>query len=658
MAEELGTVGVEIEGDWGEFRRQAKSAVKDVGGGIRRGIGGSLKGVAGGIGRTTAVIAKGVGTAAIGLGAIGTAAAGVGIKAAADLETLNVALVQLTGSEEAARVQMKALTDFASTTPFEIAGLGKAQNALLATGKIAQEDVIPTMRGVGDSVAALGGSTEDVVGVSLALQKSFAKGKVDLESLNVISERGIPIMGELAAQMGVSEEELSKMISAGEVAPEVLAKAFQEPQGPLADFTGSTEKLSQTFSGVLSTLKDTVTLGLGQALTPALQKLTPIIQDLIPVVADLITNLGPVLGEVVIGLSGILTSILPLFSSLAEMLGPFLSEALAILVPALDKLVEPLSELLDAVLPPLLDVFLLLLESGLMVIIPVVAALAEVLGKLIPPVLEVVKKVASRLLPILTDTVGKILDALMPAFEVLIDLIGGPVGDILMLLFSLLEPFIPLLGIFAEIVSAVLTPVLEALGSVLGVVATFIGENLTPIVADLARFLEEGLASVLEAVQEWFSGFPEKVKGWMESAGDWLKGAGGDLIRGLWEGIKDMIGWLRDKVLGFASGIVDTVKGALGIGSPSKVMAEQGKWLGIGLAEGILGTQDEVAKAAEGLASAATVTTSSEFRSGTGRAGTARMAPVTNIFNAPVGGSMSEFAHEIERQRALEARFA
>ena len=55
-----------------------------------------------------------------------------------------------------------------------------------------------------------------------------------------------------------------------------------------------------------------------------------------------------------------------------------------------------------------------------------------------------------------------------------------------------------------------------------------------------------------------------------------------------WNGICNAAGWFRRQVQSFFSGIVDGVKGALGIHSPSKVFADEiGKWIPPGIGVGI-----------------------------------------------------------------------
>lgn len=73
---------------------------------------------------------------------------------------------------------------------------------------------------------------------------------------------------------------------------------------------------------------------------------------------------------------------------------------------------------------------------------------------------------------------------------------------------------------------------------------------------------------------------------------------GADIVRGIWNGIQSMVGWIGQQISGFVSGILGGFKSALGIASPSKVMRDQiGKWIPAGVAEGIVENEDEPVQA-------------------------------------------------------------
>ena len=70
--------------------------------------------------------------------------------------------------------------------------------------------------------------------------------------------------------------------------------------------------------------------------------------------------------------------------------------------------------------------------------------------------------------------------------------------------------------------------------------------------------------------------------------------AGANLLHGLWEGISSAASWLWDKVTGWASSLVDGIKGFFGIHSPSTVFAEIGTNMGEGVGVGFGESMDGV----------------------------------------------------------------
>lgn len=62
---------------------------------------------------------------------------------------------------------------------------------------------------------------------------------------------------------------------------------------------------------------------------------------------------------------------------------------------------------------------------------------------------------------------------------------------------------------------------------------------------------------------------------------------GKNIVQGLWNGITNAGNWLKEKISGFASGVIDGFKNAFGIHSPSLVMNKEiGRYLALGLGEG------------------------------------------------------------------------
>ena len=102
---------------------------------------------------------------------------------------------------------------------------------------------------------------------------------------------------------------------------------------------------------------------------------------------------------------------------------------------------------------------------------------------------------------------------------------------------------------------------------------------------------------VIDNIVEWFKSIPENIT----SIVDKVKDVGKNLVEGLWNGIKDMSSWVISKIKGFTDDVLGGIKKFFGIHSPSKKMAEIGKFLDEGLAQGIDKNKKIVTKATDNL---------------------------------------------------------
>lgn len=198
---------------------------------------------------------------AAGLLGVGAAVLGLGAKSvglAAQLEQTEVAFGTLLGSSEAAGKMIKDIQDFAASTPFQFPGLADAARQLVAFG-VDADDTIPTLRRIGDVAAGIGAPIGDIAEI---YGKARVQGRLFAEDINQLTGRGIPIIGELAKQFGITESEVKKMVESGEVNFGHLEEAFRSLTSEGGQFEGLMEAQSQTVAGKWSTLKDNVGLSL------------------------------------------------------------------------------------------------------------------------------------------------------------------------------------------------------------------------------------------------------------------------------------------------------------------------------------------------------------------------------------------------------------
>ena len=181
--------------------------------------------------------------------------------------------------------------------------------------------------------------------------------------------------------------------------------------------------------------------------------------------------------------------------------------------------------------------------------------------------------------------------------------------------------------ISSEAVTSILTVLAELLARIAEVIASFPAEVLTSIVSAFLMFnllkvspitgytvailafisvfkkfgpqITSSLSNAFKAVVEWFA----NVGKCFAQAAKNLATAGYNLMVGLANGIGEGAKKVYQFVQQVASNIVNNFKKFMGIHSPSTVMAEQGKFITLGLAQGITDNKSVVQKAMDNLAS-------------------------------------------------------
>ncbi len=91
--------------------------------------------------------------------------------------------------------------------------------------------------------------------------KARVAGRLYAEDVNQFLERGININENLAKQFGVQASEVKKLVEAGKVGFPELTKALQALHTDTGAFTGGMLRASQTLSGRMATLKDSIAAG-------------------------------------------------------------------------------------------------------------------------------------------------------------------------------------------------------------------------------------------------------------------------------------------------------------------------------------------------------------------------------------------------------------
>ncbi len=268
------------------MQNRVSKLTRSMANGMRR-VNKSLDKLIGGLKSGAGAIVK---FGAIGIGAI-TASVGLLIKEFSKVENAEAAFTPLLGGVKKAKELVDELNKTAASTPFQFETLSATASQLLPVMDGDIQNVIKTIRLLGDTA---GGNAQKLDSITRGFTKAMLKGKVDMESLNMIAEAGVPIFGDLADVMGVEvNAAFFKMISAGKVTTTQLTKAFEKMTGKGGKFFKGMDIASKTTTGLWSTLKDNISLTaaeLGSVLAPVVKDLIRGATDIAKAVRAWVTN--------------------------------------------------------------------------------------------------------------------------------------------------------------------------------------------------------------------------------------------------------------------------------------------------------------------------------------------------------------------------------
>lgn len=169
-----------------------------------------------------------------------------------EFEKLEVAMNTMLQSKERADALMTQMVRTAATTPFGLQEVASGAKQLLAYG-MASEEVNGTLIKLGDIAAGLSIPLGDII---YLYGTTMAQGRIYTQDLNQFTNRGIPMLKELASQFGVAESKVKKLVEEGKVGFPEVKKAIDNMTGAGGKFGGLMEAQSKTIAGQISNLED------------------------------------------------------------------------------------------------------------------------------------------------------------------------------------------------------------------------------------------------------------------------------------------------------------------------------------------------------------------------------------------------------------------
>lgn len=327
----------------------------------------------------------------------------------------------------------------------------------------------------------------------------------------------------------------------------------------------ATETISGSMAGMQSAIGNLMA-GLGNADAD----IELLIGNVVEAFGHVVKNIVPVIENIVKALPAALAGIL---QAVGDLLPTLLSTVVDLFTQVLETILSLLPELIPAavdavmtIVGALIDNLPLLIDAAVQLITALVMGLGSALPELIPAAIEAIITIVQGLL----DSMDQILEA---AFSIIKGLARG------------------LLNALPQLI--------DALPEIIMTIIDFITDNL-PLIIEMGIEITIQLAmGLIQAIPQLVARLPEIIAAIVIGLGKAVGSVfeiGKNIVTGLWEGIKSLGSWIKDKVCGFFSGIVDGAKSLLGIRSPSLVFAGIGENMGLGIGEGFTSAMKGVEK--------------------------------------------------------------
>lgn len=496
--------------------------------------------------------------------AAGTAIAGagvLGIKSAGDFEQSRVAFEVMLGSADKARSMMQDIATFAKSTPFELPEVVTGSKQLLAFG-VAQENIIPTMRKLGDIAAGVGvpvGQLTNVFG-----QVKVA-GRLMGQDLLQFTNAGVPMIEALSKVMGKPQEEIKKLVEQGKVGfPEVEA-AINSLTTNGGKFGGMMEKQSQTFGGVVSNIKD----GFGQILRSAVG----------------INSAGDIVeGGIFDRVKDAAQKMMPVVQKIAEDIGPAVMRGFELAGQGIQTAVQAMKDLWNIVAPYIMPSIRALVDTFTTQLLPALQRLWNIVSPYIIPTLKVLGAILGG---VIVAAVWIIINVLNVLFKVLGWLINIfiEIGQRVVWFVNLVIDYFKLLWNFWSTVFEAIFTIAKVIFMAIAVVIATVISVIMAVVQPIAEFIGgifrkgwEIVSGVWNGVSGWFGrqfdglrGALDKVTGWItapfEAAWNFVKDIPGKIVSSItnvgqllkekigdWD-IPGPLGKVKDVIPGFATGV-------------------------------------------------------------------------------------------------------
>ena len=402
-------------------------------------------------------------------------------------------------------------------------------------------------------------------------------------------------------------------------------------QGELG-ITGTTAlESASTFSGSMASMKAAAQnlmgqIALGMDIGPALNALADtaiifLVGNLIPSLLNIFTALpGAIFNVLTVSLPAALeTFFMNTDSEVMKKLQTSVTNAITTIQTGITEGIPMLFAMIQSVLASIHQWVIADMPALLTHGVEMISNLANGMFSAIPEVLDSIGRILNELLATIQDALPSLLDngiqlitnmatGMLENLPAVIESIGQIIANLITFLLNnmpvILQKGWELIQNLAQgiwnnlpaVLIAIGNVVLELLGALMDSLPDFLSKGVE-LIDSISDGIDNTISTVLDAIDGVISEMVSEVGSFV---GDMVS-AGFNLLLGLGSGISQAVGSVISTLVGSLDSIVKSALSFLGIASPSKVFAEMGEFMALGLAKGITGNISEVDSAMDNL---------------------------------------------------------
>lgn len=416
---------------------------------------------------------------------------------------------------------------------------------------------------------------------------------------DIFKENNATVMAAREAQAELDDALARLGGTVSDVKTELTAEfmpAIADLVDAFSDFLQGADGAEEALADAIDELIEKATDKLPELLDFGTQIIINIVSGLANAAPSLVEGAVTVLSTLVEGLLEALPQLTEAAAQMVAALVQGIGEALPTLIPAAVEAVTQLVQSLIDNIPLLIEAALQLvtgLAEGIIEAIPVLLeALPELIESLISALLEAVPQIIETGVTLLTALVTNLPTIIQTIIAVLPQIITSVIQTLLTHLPEIIDAGFKLLTALIDNLPEIILTIVEALPEIISAIVKALTDNIPLIVETGVKLLTSLITNLPQIIAEIVRAMPEIITGIVNALSEGISQVtevGANLVRGLWNGIQSLAGWLWDQVSSWISGIWDGIKDFFGIASPSKQMA----WVGSMLVEGLAGAIDK-----------------------------------------------------------------